>query len=88
MADDGESNEPIPYEELAEIDLDALGGMDGAGLEGHFRGLALRATEGQLLEVMQLPPGTDCGGPRELAEMYVSRRMATVSRLRALVANP
>lgn len=85
---DGEREQLIPYDELAEIDLDSLSGLSGEGMAEHFHRLAERASEGQLREVLGIGPEAGGGDLGSLVESYVSRRMATVARLRALLANP
>ena len=85
---EGNRESQIPYEELAEIDLDALGGLDGEGLVGHFRSLAARASEGQLREVLGIGPDMESDDIETLAETYVRRRLMTIAKMRTLLTNP
>ena len=73
----------MEYAELAEIDLDALDHLSDTELAAHFAGLASRATDGQLQQVLGVPPGADVGHG-ELASLYVERRCRTAARLRSL----
>jgi len=88
MDAEGGRESQIPYEELAEIDLDALGDLDGEGLAEHFRNLAARASEGQLREVLGYGPDTDADDLAALAETYVRRRLMTIAKMRTLLTNP
>lgn len=74
----------ISYEELAEIDLDALDHLSGDELRSHFRELACRASEGQLREALAIPHDGDLVKHSDLVESYATRRQATALKLRSL----
>ena len=74
----------ISFQEIAEIDLDALDGLGNEELLEHFRSIGRRATEGQLREVLEI--GVDEGfvSFQGLVDEYAGRRHKTALRLRSL----
>ena len=74
----------IPFEELADIDLDDIEAVADDGLYAHFSELASRATEGQLRAVLDLGPADDEVTREEMVHAYASRRAALAVRMRAL----
>lgn len=76
--------EPISYEELSEIDLDALDELGNMALLEHFRSIAARATEGQLRQVLSLGTGAGFVSRETLIEDYAQRKFMTSITLRSL----
>lgn len=77
----------IPIHELSQMDLDDLEHLDHEGLQQHFRRLALRATPGQLREILNEPAPAADDGPLErrvLVDAYVSKYVGISMRLRRL----
>lgn len=80
--------ERIAYEVVAEVDIDAIGPLEGSELEAHFRDIGTRATASQLRRFLdgavdaQLED--DDPDKDELVDRFVRRRMKTVGDLRVV----
>lgn len=74
----------ISYEEISEIDLDALDEIDNDALLEHFRLIGRRATEGQLRQILALGHGDGIVEHERLVEDYARRRHKTAVTLRSL----
>ena len=81
---DPNSAAKISYEEVENVDIEAMEDMDAGELAIHFRNIACRASVPQLRKAleMDLHAALDDQYKQDLESKFVNRRVAAVQRLR------